>query len=648
MCGFAGYLTKCNSRNHDSKNILNNMGNVIAHRGPDDSGIWYDNNYKAIGFVHRRLSIQDLSVAGQQPMHSRSGRYIIVFNGEIYNHLLLRKSLKINVPWNGRSDTETLLACIELYGIKKTLKKLIGMFSFAIWDVKHKRLTLARDRMGEKPLYYGFQNGTFLFGSDLISLKQHPDFVGEIRRKSIALFMRFGYIPCPYSIYNNIFKLPPGSFINIERDVANPQPEFYWNFKEIVKSNNLEINNLEYDIAVNNLEIALGDSIERQMISDVPLGAFLSGGIDSSSIVALAQLRSSNQVKTFSIGYDDKHYNEAEHAKLIANHLGTDHTDLYVTPKDTISVIPEIPKIYSEPFADPSQIPMFLLSKMTKDYVTVALSGDGGDELFGGYNRHLFTNQYWGAISKLPSSMKWLITNTIKSLSPNHWNKVFMYFNYFMPKKFHHQNMGLKLYKISKAIRSDSIDDLYTSLISRWDNPEGLVLGIEKDKTLYEPLIDEFILCDDVSKMMAMDTVGYLSDDILCKVDRASMFASLESRNPFLDHNIVEFAAKLPLNYKIKNGIGKSVLRDVLYKHVPKKLIDRPKMGFDIPIGDWLRGSLKKWANDLLDEKKIREDGYFNAELVRKIWFEHQSGSNNMEHKLWPVLMFQSWLLENK
>ena len=648
MCGFAGYLTKKYSRTYDAQSILNRMGNVIAHRGPDDSGIWYDRNHKSIGIVHRRLSIQDLSVFGHQPMHSKSGRYVIVFNGEIYNHLLLRKSFKKNVKWKGGSDTETLLACIEFFGIKKTLKKIIGMFSFALWDVKDNCLTLARDRMGEKPLYYGFQNSTFLFGSDLVSFKQHPDFVGEIRRKSISLFMRFGYIPSPYSIYKGIAKLPPGSFIQVDMHKADPQPEFYWNFKEIVKSKNLQINNQEYDMAVNNLEIVLGDSIEQQMISDVPLGAFLSGGIDSSTIVALAQSRSSNQIKTFSIGYDDKLYSEAEHAKHIAKHLGTDHTDLYVTPKDTINVIPELPKIYSEPFADPSQIPMLLLSKMTKNYVTVALSGDGGDELFGGYNRHLFTNQYWGAISNLPSSMRLLVRNIIKGLSPNQWNKVFMYFKYFIPKRFHHQNIGSKLYKVSKTLKSESLEDLYTSLISRWDNPEDLVMGIEKDNVLYTNSFDEFILSNDVSKIMAMDTVGYLSDDILCKVDRASMFASLESRSPFLDHNVVEFAAGLPLNYKIKNGIGKSVLRDVLYKHVPNKLIDRPKMGFDIPIGDWLRGSLREWADDLLDVKRIEEDGYFNADLVRKIWFEHQSGLNNMEHKLWPVLMFQAWLLDNK
>jgi len=648
MCGFAGYLTNNTLKKCDVKSILNNMGSVIAHRGPDDSGIWHDSNYKSVGFVHRRLSILDLSIAGHQPMYSQSGRYVIVYNGEIYNHLGLRKCFKNNTIWKGESDTETLLACIELFGIKRTLEKITGMFSFALWDVNNKSLTLARDRMGEKPLYYGFQNRTLLFGSDLKSLKQHPDFIGEISRKSIALLMRFGYIPAPYSIYNGISKLPPGSFIQIEMHSKDPQPEYYWNFKNLIEGNSLAPHNQGYEKAVNNLDIVLGDSVEQQMISDVPLGAFLSGGIDSSSIVALAQSRSSSQVKTFSIGYDDKLYNEAEHAKLVAKHLGTNHTDLYITPKDAASVIPELPNIYTEPFADPSQIPMFLVSKMTRSHVTVALSGDGGDELFAGYNRHIFTNQYWGVISKLPFSVRKLISHSINSLSPNQWNKALLPLKYLVPGKYQQQNMGSKLYKVSKTLGSQSLGDMYTSLISRWENPEELVLGSEDTSTLHETSIDDFALSNDVSKIMAMDMVSFLPDDILCKVDRASMFAGLESRSPFLDHNVVEFAWGLPLDYKIKNRVGKSILRDVLYKYVPRELIDRPKMGFDIPIGSWLRGPLRDWASNLLDEKRLEEDGYFNVKLVRKIWFEHQSGLNNMEDKLWPVLMFQAWLVENK
>ena len=648
MCGFAGYITKNTLKNCDAKSILNDMGRVIVHRGPDDSGIWHDSGYKSIGFVHRRLSILDLSIAGHQPMYSQSGRYVIVYNGEIYNHLGLRKHFKKNTIWKGESDTETLLACIEVFGVKRTLERITGMFSFALWDVKNNSLTLARDRIGEKPLYYGFQNNTLLFGSDLKSLKQHPDFIGEISRKSIALLMRFGYVPAPHSIYNGISKLLPGSFIQFDVLSKDPQPEYYWNFKNLIEGNSLEKQNQVYEKAVKNLDIVLGDSVEQQMISDVPLGAFLSGGIDSSTIVALAQSRSSSKVNTFSIGYDDKLYNEAEHAKLVAKHLGTNHTELYIAPKDAVNVISELPKIYTEPFADPSQIPMYLVSKMTRNHVTVALSGDGGDELFSGYNRHIFTNQYWNAISKLPFSLKKLILYSIKSLSPNQWNKTLLPLQYLFPGKYKHHNMGEKLYKASKTLGSQSVGDLYTSLISRWDNPEELVLGVGTSSTLHETSIDEFVLNNDVNKIMAMDTITYLPDDILCKVDRASMFASLESRSPFLDHNVVEFAWGLPLDYKIKNGVGKSILRDVLYKYVPRELIDRPKMGFDIPIGSWLRGSLRNWANDLLEEKRLEQEGYFNVKLVRKIWCEHQSGLNNMEDKLWPVLMFQAWLEENK
>ena len=648
MCGFAGFLSINSLPKYNIQDTLSKMGDVIAHRGPDDSGIWHSRNYKSIGFVHRRLSILDLTTAGHQPMKSISGRYVIVFNGEIYNHLELRKSFKKNTIWRSKSDTETLLECIELFGIKRTLKKITGMFSFALWDVKNKTLTLARDRMGEKPMYYGFQNNTLLFGSDLKSLKQHPDFIGKINRESIALLMRYGYIPAPYSIYIGIGKLPPGSFIQIEMHSKDPQPEYYWNFKNLVEEQNTKIYKQGYEKAISNLDSLLGDSVEQQMISDVPLGAFLSGGIDSSTIVALAQLRSPSQVKTFSVGYNDKLYNEAEHAKLVADHLGTQHTSLYINSKDVIDVIPELQKIYSEPFADPSQIPMFLISKMTRKHVTVALSGDGGDELFAGYNRHIFTNQYWSKISKIPSSVRSVIANIIGKLSPNQWNRAFLAVRFILPDKYHQQNIGLKLQKISKALNSDTLEEMYSSIISRWENSEELVLGVHGNIVLHESAIEEIASKNDVEKIMVMDTLSYLPDDILCKVDRASMFASLECRSPFLNHNVVEFANMIPFDYKIKDGISKSILRDVLYKYVPKKLIDRPKMGFDIPIGSWLRGSLKVWADNLLNKRRLEEEGYFNASLVRKIWFEHQSGLNNMEDKLWPLLMFQTWLEENK
>jgi len=647
MCGFAGFLNQNSKQSFDIEEILNKMGNVISHRGPDGSGIWYEEAVGSVGLVHRRLSILDLSKAGHQPMVSSSGRYVLVYNGEIYNHLFLRELIGEGIEWTGSSDTETLLVCIQELGLELTLEKVDGMFSFALWDRNCNTITLARDRMGEKPLYYGFQKDTLLFGSDLISLKQHPDFLNEISRNSVALLLKYGYVPAPYSIYGNIFKLPPGGLIQIDTLSKKVEVQYYWNFKEVVEEQQKNTYSRGYGQAVKDLDVILLDSVEQQMISDVPLGCFLSGGIDSSAIVALAQSQSSSQINTFSIGYSDQQFNEAENAKAVSHYLGTKHTELYITENDALDIIPELSKIYTEPFADPSQIPMFMLAQMTRNHVTVALSGDGGDELFSGYSRHLFIHQYWPTISKLPKFLREFVKNSIATLPPNRWNDVFSSVKGFIPKRYHQRNIGEKLYKISQTMESNSSNGLYNSLVSKWTNPEEVVLGVDWG-SMSQCSIEDVNFGNEVEKIMAQDSTHYLPDDVLCKVDRATMFASLESRSPFLGRNVVEFAWSLPHSYKIRNGVGKSILRDVLYNYVPKELIDRPKMGFDTPIGCWLRGALKPWANDLLNDELIERQGYFDISVVRKIWSQHQSGLYNMENKLWPILIFQSWLLANE
>ena len=652
MCGFAGYFSKSELNSYNSEEILLKMGLVIKHRGSDDSGIWYKKNSK-IGFTHRRLAVQDLSSAGHQPMISCSGRYVIAYNGEIYNHKLLRERVEkytdTKIHWKGGSDTETLLACIESFGVEDTLRSIVGMFAFSLWDCKDSSLILARDRFGEKPLYYGMQNNTLLFGSDLKSLKQHPSFQGEINRNSIALLMRYGYIPAPSSIYVGIKKLLPGSFIKFDSGASLECFKQYWNFSNIVNDSNINIksHSQSYEKSVEKLEIVLGDAIERQMIADVPVGAFLSGGIDSSTIVALAQSRRVDPIKTFTIGFDKESYNEAQHAKKVARHIGTEHIEMYVTPEDAIDVIQQIPNIYTEPFADPSQIPTYIVSQMTKKHVTVGLSGDAGDEIFSGYNRYVLTEKYWNKIEKTPYFLRLIMSKGIEKFSPNQINKMFLATQGLFSVKHQQVNIGEKLHKVSIALKAKTSDDLYLSMISRWQNPEDLVLGVGQQDTVVENLTypeeDNII-----HKMMETDMVTYLPDDILCKVDRASMFVGLESRAPFLDDKVVEFAWSLPFEYKIKNGVGKSILRDVLYRHIPKSLVDRPKMGFGVPISDWLRGPLKGWASDLLDENRLNKEGFFNAKLIQEKWLEHQHGVHNWQYQLWPVLMFQLWLENEK
>jgi len=651
MCGLVGFLYNQDKRDSEISDQLLAMTKSISHRGPDDDGFWINEKSK-VALGHRRLSVLDLSSAGHQPMHSKSGRYVIAFNGEIYNHLSLREmldSISDNaINWIGHSDTETLLSCFEIWGIEATLKKISGMFSIALYDNEHESLYLIRDRMGEKPLYYGWSGDVFLFSSELKPLKKVHGFSGEIDRNVLALFLKYDYVPSPYSIYKGIKKLSQGSFIKISRVNNNwssesiQGPNYYWSMSDIAKSGlgAKRFKGSDKD-AIQKLDDLLSKSVKQQMISDVPLGAFLSGGIDSSLVASLMQKQSSKKIKTFTIGFKEKQYNEAEYAKKVALHLGTDHTELYITPKQAIDAISRLPKIYDEPFADSSQIPTFLVSEMTKQHVTVSLSGDGGDELFGGYNRYFMANKVWIKIEKIPLTIRKLLSKGITSLSPNIWDFLLNMIFIFLPSSFKMSHPGDKIYKLSKILTSKNIYDVYDGLVSHWSNSFEVVIGSKKRTG--KPNEDiEFFHPED--EMMFLDSITYLPDDILVKLDRAAMSVSLETRTPFLDKNVVEFAWQLPFNMKINNSQGKWILRKVLDRYIPNELVDRPKMGFGVPIDSWLRGPLREWAEDLLSEKRLKDDGYLHVEAIREKWDEHLSGHRNWQYHLWSVLMFQMWL----
>jgi len=647
MCGIVGFI---NTKQTDLESVCNKMVGTLHHRGPDYSSTWVNKEY-GVALGHSRLSILDVSSAGHQPMKSRCGRYVITFNGEIYNHLQLRNDIVhsgYSAFWKGHSDTETLLAAISIWGIKKALQKSVGMFALALWDVKEKKIILARDRMGEKPIYYGWQGNTFLFGSELKALKVHPEFQNNINRDSLCLLLRHNTISAPYSIYQGISKLLPGSILTLNLSKKEIGIENYWSMKGLVESTlkNPFIGSEQQ--ALLELESVLSKSVSDQMMSDVPLGAFLSGGIDSSVIVALMQSQSSKKVKTFSIGFNEKGYDEAKYAKAVAKHLCTDHTELYITSSEALDVIPKLPLMFDEPFSDSSQIPTHLVSKLAKKSVDVSLSGDGGDELFGGYNRHVWVKSIWQKTRYLPLFSRRLIIYAITSLSPTTWNQFFQMCSAVFPSRYHVTHPGDKMYKLANVIAAENPNAMYRNLVSHWSNPDLIVLGSKEPKTL---LSDPSILpnlFDIEQRMMFLDTITYLSDDILTKVDRAAMSVSLETRVPMLDHRVVEFAWRLPLSMKIKNGQGKWILRQLLQKYVPKELYDRPKMGFGVPVDSWLRGPLRDWAESLLEASRLSEEGFFNPLVVRKKWDEHISGKRDWQHHLWDVLMFQAWLEKNK
>lgn len=640
----------CDVHLQTAEMLLRKMGDAIAHRGPDDSGVWTDCS-AGIGLSHRRLSIVDLSPAGHQPMSSASGQYVIVFNGEIYNHLSLRKSLGaagLAPDWRGHSDTETLLAGFDAWGIQATIEKSIGMFAIAIWDKRTRTITLGRDRLGEKPLYYGWQGGTFLFGSELKALHAHPAFNAEVDRNSLALLMRHNCIPAPYSIYRGIAKLQPGCLLTVSLNRRELYEVPYWSGRQTIETCLAHPFTGSTGEAVDALEELLKDAIGLQMLADVPLGAFLSGGVDSSTIVALMQAQSSTPVRTFSIGFNDDLYDEAKHAKLVARHLGTNHTEWYVSAQDALDVIPRLSNLYDEPFADSSQIPTHLVSSMARQHVTVSLSGDAGDELFGGYNRYVITNNLWRRLSYLPIEVRSVLAGMITRVPPQKWNAIAKSFQSVLSKKAGMVNWGDSLHKGAGVMASSSVAELYRGLVSHWPVPSSLVIGSTEPATVITDLTRQPVLNNDVERMMALDLLSYLPDDILTKVDRAAMGVSLETRVPLLDHRVVEFAWRLPLEYKLRDGVGKWALRQVLYKYVPKELIERPKQGFGVPIDSWLRGPLKEWAEGLLNESRLRQEGFFNPAPIRQKWAEHLSGNLNWQYHLWDVLMFQTWLAKER
>ena len=699
MCGFLGFLTTDASVLSRAKAEASRMALAIQHRGPDDEGAWADAAAGiALGF--RRLSILDLSSAGHQPMRSASGRFVMVFNGEIYNHTYLRDLLSASQlgkpaqPWRGHSDSETLLACFEAWGLEETLQKTVGMFAIALWDTEVRTLHLARDRFGEKPLYYGWATTAstakpaFVFGSELKALCAYPGFANPVSREALALYMRFTYVPAPYSIYQNIFKLEPGCLLSISTNncVALPQAgdlhysvhgpsvptapstplrppalqgglrmHRWWSLASVVEAGAQNQISSEEE-ALENLEQRLKDAVRVQSLADVPLGAFLSGGVDSSCIVSLMQAQASSPIKTFTVGFEESGFDESPHARAVAEHLGTEHNEFFISAKQAQTVIADLPAMYDEPFADSSQIPTHLVCKAARQQVTVVLSGDAGDELFGGYNRYLWASRIWSRLAWLPYPARQALGSAIRMVPPASWDTFSRAVNVVLPTPKNIARAGDRAHKLAARLGGvQNLDELYNSLVSEWQDPAEVVKGVggKTGGLLHEPasmLSDPWPSAgaeQDQLRMMYRDSVTYLPDDILCKVDRAAMAASLETRVPFLDHRVAELAWQLPLNMKIRNGQGKWALRQVLYKYVPKELIDRPKAGFAIPVGQWLRGPLKDWAEALLDEKRLEVEGYFYPKPIRDKWVQHLSDRFDHTPSLWAVLMFQSWLESN-
>lgn len=677
MCGFAGIFNEKSTKSQaEYLNIVSEMSTALMHRGPDSSGRWADASV-GVALSHRRLSIIDVSDAGNQPMSSKSEKYILAYNGEIYNHLEIRAELELfysrssnsspAIKWHGHSDTETLLAAFEFWGIEATLQKAVGMFAFALWDTQNKKVHLVRDRLGEKPLYYGWA-GTGLgralvFGSELKALKAYPGFDAPVCREALAQYLRFMYVPAPRSIYQGIFKLEPGCVLTVHGSPpvhAPAQPlrpgeahgsvslQRWWSLAAAVEAGTREPFDNEVE-ALDLLEQQLNKAVGLQSLADVPVGAFLSGGVDSSSIVALMQRQSSRPVKTFTIGFDEAGFDESPHALAVARHLGTEHYEMRVTAKTAQALIPSLPQIFDEPFADSSQIPTFLVSQAARQQVTVALSGDAGDELFGGYNRYIWGMRIWGGVSWMPISIRQTFGQLISTASVRAWDRAGAALN-IGKGTGGVSRIGEKAHKLAHMLQTmKSMDDLYCSLVSEWYDPTALIQG-ENGASVNEPsnLLDDHVPAQGLEhyqlRMMYRDSVTYLPDDILCKVDRAAMANSLETRVPFLDHRVVELAWRIPLNMKICNGIGKWALRQVLYRYVPKELIERPKAGFAIPIGRWLRGPLRDWATALLNPVRVQQEGYLRAELIQKVWQQHLMGTHDHTAKLWAVLMFQVWL----
>jgi asparagine synthase (glutamine-hydrolysing) len=617
------------------------MSNALLHRGPDSSGVWV-NAAGGICLAHRRLSIVDLSDSGSQPMHSLCGRFTLVFNGEIYNYKHLLKQLESEggaFDGRGHSDTEVLLAGLRHWGVEGCLKHINGMFAFALWDNHEKSLFVARDRMGEKPLYYGKISNAFVFASELKALASHPDWVGEIDRNALALYIRHGYVPAPWSIYKGVHKLLPAHYL-VVRDQGRSisEPQCYWDLPAIA-AEGVSQNPRDIPVLIDELDLLLRDAVGLRMMADVPLGAFLSGGFDSAMVVAQMQAQSNRPVKTFSIGFSEDSFNEADHAKAVAAHLGTEHTELFVTPTDAMAVIPKLPMIYDEPFADSSQIPTFLVSQLARRHVTVSLSGDGGDELFCGYNRYMLGYSLWNRIRFLPAPLIDLVAWALNNAPADKLERM----QNLLPKRFRVSCLPDRLPKLAEVLKHQDSIAFYRSLVSQWQNPDSVVIGSKEPQTILNNLTALPVLSDCRNQMMLLDMLTYLPDDILTKVDRASMAVSLEARVPLLDHRLVEFAWRVPIEQKVRNGRGKWLFKQVLDRYVPRELMERPKMGFGVPIEHWLRGPLRTWAEDLLSENRLKAEGFFDPAPIRQMWRDHLTGKRRWHYQLWNVLMFQAW-----
>lgn len=642
MCGITGFWSFSSQLERLSLDrIAQEMADQLTSRGPDSSGVWWEKE-NHLAFGHRRLAIVDLTETGHQPMTSASGRFVITYNGEVYNAPELHQALLAEgYSFRGSSDTEVILAACEAYGVQEATKLLIGMFAFALWDAKDHKLHLVRDRLGIKPLYWGLHQQTLFFGSQVKSFRPHPLWRPEINRSVLPNYFRFGYVSGLSSIYKDIQKLPPGCIATIEgQDKITVKP--YWSMEETIRERRTQRFNQTPTEWVDQLEELLKDAVKRCMVSDVPIGAFLSGGIDSSTVVALMQTQNSIPIQTFSIGFEEEQYNEAQHAAAVARHLGTQHHELYLKPSEALEIIPTIPQWCDEPFADSSQIPTFLVSRLAQKHLKVCLSGDGGDELFAGYSRYFLANRFWDRLSPLPLFLRQITASGIRSLSLTQWD----FLSGLIPGKQDRPHVGDKAHLIANLLNSSDRKALYLTLMSLWDNPESLVANDGKDsyEGLQDPWKNNLFGPDNsfIEEMQYIDSRTYLPDDILSKVDYASMAVGLESRVPLLDHRVVEFAWGLPLELKQKHPQGKWILREVLKRYVPESLTERPKMGFGVPIDHWLRGPLRSWAEELLSESSLKNSG-LNSSPIRQRWQEHISGQRHWHSALWPVLMYQAW-----